>query len=72
MTAIGTSILKFDVLDILGTISVGDGVCEGCFSQSDSLIGSVEDRIESLKEDHGPTRKPPKTSWGTPELETIK
>jgi hypothetical protein len=40
------------LIDISDTILVGGGVCEGCFSKSNSLVAGVEDRIESLKESH--------------------
>ena len=39
-------------------ISIGDGVGEGSFSQSHSLIASVVDRVESLKERHAEDEAP--------------
>ena len=30
-------------------LSVGSGIGEGCSSQSDTLVGSVEDGVESLE-----------------------
>ena len=33
-------------------ISVGDGECERSFSESNSFVGSVVNRVESFKETH--------------------
>lgn len=40
------------VLNISGTVSVGGGVGKDCLSESNSLVASVENTVESLKESH--------------------
>ena len=51
------------LIDLPG-ISVGDGVGEGCSSQSDLLVGSVEDRVESLEESHAIDEVESLSTWG--------
>lgn len=42
-----------NILDISGiSVQVKVGVGEACVSQSDSLVGSVEDTVESFKGSH--------------------
>jgi hypothetical protein len=40
------------LIDDISGISVGGGRGEACCRQSDSLVGSVVDRVESLEESH--------------------